>query len=473
MAMIRTDEPSAAPGADLRYHCALLAPGVGDDVKLDRLVVGGDALFSAYWRAADGARLTAAGVVYETRFTGSDAVLQAQRAWSELCGRLAGDAAAQVRAFCGFAFAPGAPRDEYWREWPDGLLVLPEWLVWQRPSGSRIVVRISAVRSGQSPPALEDVEAQWRRFAVEDGTAQQRFAAWALPVDAVAERVSPERVETVDRAAWCRSVQDAATAVQKGRLDKVVLARRERLRWNRPIPVDRVLRALERDYPEATVFAVRLGEQMFVGATPERLVSLAHGQVAVDCLAGTAVRGADEAADEDLARRLLISGKDRVEHDAVVRGVRDDLSGVVERLESPSCPQIRRLKNVSHLFTPMSGVPRAGVTAFSLLARLHPTPAVAGLPREAAIDAIARWETADRGWYAAPIGWVDTAQEGEFVVALRSALIVGQEALLYAGVGVVADSCPENEWAETEWKFSPMRTALQDAANEEERRSAR
>lgn len=460
MAVMQSSEPTVAEQAAVRYHCAAVAAGVDAGADLRQLVARDGAGFAAYWRAADGSSLAAVGAVYEQRFTGRDAIWQAQRAWRELRWRLGGDAAAHVRAFCGFAFAPEAGRDEHWQGWPDGLLVLPEWLMWQPPGGSRLVVQVSEARAGSATEhhATDGREARGRASAALDP--RSRAAVGAAPG---AQSGGLRRAEPIDRAAWRRSVSEAATAVREGRLDKVVLARLEQWTAEQPIRVDEVLQALERDYPEATVFAIRQGGQVFVGATPERLVSLSRGEVAVDCLAGTAKRGADDRADEDFARALLASAKDREEHDAVVRGVRSDLAGLVDRLESPAQPQIRRLKNVLHLFTPVRATPRAGVALLSLLGRLHPTPAVAGLPRQESLAAIARWESMDRGWYAAPIGWVDAEEEGEFVVALRCALIAGNQAVLYAGVGIVADSQPEVEWTETEWKLAPMRAALESA----------
>ncbi len=531
----------------VRYHCAAVAPeSVNGGAPCDP-VARDDQGFAAYWRAVGGARLTAGGAAYEERFTGPDAIAQAQRAWRDLRSLLRGDAAAQVRAFCGFAFAPRTKRDEYWQGWPDGLLVLPEWLAWELPGGERGAVRVTAVRSADEqpwPPQLQMASPEHlrsQRRADHDGTVAKNARPEPAPGMSVAsERERPAnaragpatsgRTRRPDRAEWCAAVAQAAAAVREGRLDKVVLARLEERTAAQPIRVDLVLRALERDYPDATVFAVRQGGQVFVGATPERLVALRHGEIAVDCLAGTARRGtatlgdgggafeggaagdgtsreatagvgtagdgtslepnagvgtaadgtsrdgtgartgvgrmrdadpaAEAASDEDAARALLASAKDRVEHDAVVRGVKADLADVAHGLETAAQPAILRLKNVLHLYTPVRAQSRAGVTALTLLARLHPTAAVAGLPRGAALAAIERWEGMDRGWYAAPIGWVDPDEEGEFVVALRSALIEGNRAVLYAGVGIVADSQSDAEWMETEWKLAPMRTAV-------------
>lgn len=148
----------------------------------------------------------------------------------------------------------------------------------------------------------------------------------------------------------------------------------------------------------------------------------------------------------------------------MLEGIASDLAGAVVSLAHAPAPSVRRLKNVQHLHTPVAGALRPGETVLSVLARLHPTAAVGGLPREGALAAIAAAEGMDRGWYAGPVGWVDADGDGEFAVALRSALLAGNRADLYAGVGVVGESEPAAEWDETEWKLAPVRRALGVAA---------
>src|SRR5690606_10290791 len=163
---------------------------------------------------------------------------------------------------------------------------------------------------------------------------------------------------------------------------------------------------------------------------------------------------------EQAAERLLASAKDRAEHDCVVTTIQNVLRPLCAELHVPAEPSVRRLRHVLHLQTPIRGVLAEDVHLLELADRLHPTPAVGGVPTEQALDWIVRSEPAERGWYASPIGWVDAAGDGELLVALRSALIRGDRVHLYAGAGIVAASEASSEYAETEVKLAGMRTAL-------------
>jgi isochorismate synthase len=207
---------------------------------------------------------------------------------------------------------------------------------------------------------------------------------------------------------------------------------------------------------------VGLAGACFLGATPERLVRLEGRFLKADCLAGSAPRGATEEEDRRLGEALLADAKERHEHALVVQAVREALAPVCSSFCAPETPGLLRMPNVQHLHTPVRGTLRGQTSILELVERLHPTPAAGGLPREAALPLIRRYEPFGRGWYAAPVGWLDALGDGEFAVAIRSALIRGQEALLYAGCGIVAASDPDREYAESCLKLRPMLWALGD-----------
>jgi isochorismate synthase len=232
------------------------------------------------------------------------------------------------------------------------------------------------------------------------------------------------------------------------------------LQLDRPFDVEAVLDRLRAKFPDCTLFAVRRGEATFIGATPETLVSLTGREVRADCLAGTAKRGADEATDGALAEALLADEKERREHALVVRGLTEALAPVCESMDVPSEPGLRRTATVQHLHTPFRGTTDRRRHVLELVARLHPTPATAGLPRATSMALIRQHEGFDRGWYAGPVGWLDANGDGEFCVALRSALVRDETALLYAGCGIVAGSDPEREFVEAGAKLEAMRGAL-------------
>jgi isochorismate synthase len=224
-----------------------------------------------------------------------------------------------------------------------------------------------------------------------------------------------------------------------------------------------VLRALGTRYNDCYLFAIDRGGRCFLGATPERLVRKSGALVKTTCLAGTTRRGGTPDEDEILGADLLASGKNRAEHAVVVHMIAGAMQAVCTDLQRPNTPTLLRLANVQHLYTPIVGRLRDGVSLLDLVARLHPTPAVGGFPRAAALAHIRAVEGMDRGWYAAPVGWLDARGDGEFAVALRSALLHGDTARLFAGCGIMADSEPDAEYAETLVKLRAMLSALEAA----------
>ena len=181
-------------------------------------------------------------------------------------------------------------------------------------------------------------------------------------------------------------------------------------------------------------------------------------------LAGSAPRGATPEEDARLGQGLLASAKDRGEHAIVVRALTDGLEGICDELTMPAEPALLSVANIHHLHTPVSGRLGPGKTLLDAVERLHPTPAVGGWPRAAALRFIREQEGLDRGWYAAPLGWLDRHGAGEFAVGLRSALLEGSTAALFAGCGIVGDSDPAEEYAESRLKLRPMLAALTGCA---------
>jgi isochorismate synthase len=263
---------------------------------------------------------------------------------------------------------------------------------------------------------------------------------------------------------WVSRVGSLARAIGQGQLgvEKVVLARAHQLSRAEPIDAQAALRRLADSYPSCTVFAISRGDGCFLGATPERLIALRNGRASTTALAGSLSRGATQAEDDLLAQQLLHSPKERAEHAIVVNALRDGLAsdGLCSGVIADAQPRVQKLPNLQHLMTPIRGQVAAGRSVLDLVERLHPTPAMGGFPRQRALEIIREWECLDRGWYAGPLGWVNRHGEGEFVVGIRSALVRGNDATLFAGCGIVADSNPEAEYAESGWKLRPMLAAL-------------
>lgn len=282
-------------------------------------------------------------------------------------------------------------------------------------------------------------------------------AARPARIGAVPDRFSLESAAPHEE--FLTRVSAALAEIAGGRLDKVVLAREVVVEANRPFVQADLLERLRALHPSCTTFCL----DGFLGATPELLVRRQGREVASDPLAGTAARSGDPEADARLEAALYSSAKERAEHRAVVDSISSRLAPVTERLEVPPGPEIVRLRNVSHLRTPISGrlaAPGGRVpTALELVALVHPTPAVAGSPVASALEYLEKNEHLDRDRYAGPVGFMRAGGDGAFYLGIRSALVEGASARLFAGVGVVADSEPAAELRETQLKLQAVLAA--------------
>jgi menaquinone-specific isochorismate synthase len=263
---------------------------------------------------------------------------------------------------------------------------------------------------------------------------------------------------TLDGERWMSVVADAVARIGDGDLEKVVLARDLVATAGEPIDVRWPLRRLADNYPMCWTFHV---DGLF-GATPELLVRHERGLVTSRVLAGTIRRTGDDEGDLALAATLARSSKDLEEHEYAVRSVADALEPHCSSMNVPEAPFVLHLPNVMHLATDVAGVVHdaASVSSLRLAEALHPSAAVGGTPTTIATDLIDEIEGMDRGRYAGPVGWMDASGDGEWGIALRSARIDGASVRLYAGCGIVADSDPGAELAETQAKFVPVRDAL-------------
>ncbi|CAM2846820.1 isochorismate synthase [Rariglobus hedericola] len=267
--------------------------------------------------------------------------------------------------------------------------------------------------------------------------------------------------QTTEAGDFRTTVKGGLAAIAAGVVKKIVLARVQDMQTNAPLHPLRLLNGLRERFPECYSFSVANGRgQSFIGASPERLVRVSKGVLETEALAGSARRGQSASEDAALGAELLASEKDRREQGHVLESIVRRLEPLGFAPQFPSQPVLRKLANVQHLHTPVSAVMPAGIHLLDALARLHPTPAVGGSPREEAVARIRDLEGFPRGLYAGAIGWLNARGGGEFLVGIRSALVEGRNARVYAGAGIVAGSDPEREFAETELKFRAMREAL-------------
>lgn len=256
------------------------------------------------------------------------------------------------------------------------------------------------------------------------------------------------------------SVVSALESIDKKHFSKIVLA--DVLDAISPVPfqLTESLNNLRQQYPNCYIFSVGNGQgNYFIGASPERLLGLQNQQLVTDALAGSVPRGKTAVEDAKFAAQLLRSEKERREHQAVI----DFIIQQLQQLDlSPHCSPLKILKlsNIQHLWTPIYARMPAHIHPLDIVAKLHPTPAVAGVPPQIACEQIRCYEHFERSLYAAPLGWVDCEGNGQFIVGIRSALIAGNRARLYAGAGIVAGSDPNRELAEIKLKFQTLLKAL-------------
>lgn len=299
----------------------------------------------------------------------------------------------------------------------------------------------------------------WRTSVLPEGTEDPGWAPRCPPSGSERRHPPDDFRLTAARPhdRWLEVIAEAVEAIGRGRLRKVVLAREVTVEANRPIlPLD-VLGRLRSLYPSCMLFSV----EGFVGASPELLVARSGDLVRAQPMAGTIPRSGDPVVDARLAAGLLASDKDREEHALVVDEVAAGLAPFCVSLDVPAEPSIIPLRNVSHLGTLLTGRLASGApSALGLANLLHPTPAVAGTPTTEALAYIRAVEGLDRGRYAGPVGWMDARGDGEWAVGVRSAELDGTRARLFAGVGVVGDSVPDAELAETQLKLQALLAAV-------------
>jgi menaquinone-specific isochorismate synthase len=302
------------------------------------------------------------------------------------------------------------------------------------------------------PAAVTGVDADGRAWRTEIGPS---VPATSRPLPP-ATRFSVEG--GVSRSAWSDQVRAVLDAIQAGDVDKVVLAREVVVHADARFDARVVVERLGTTQGGCTVFA----DDGLVGASPELLVGRRGQEVWSRPMAGTAPRGATDAGDRAAEAALAASAKDGLEHRLVIDAVVDGLRACGVDVATVRGPEVARLATVIHLATTIAGGvdTRSACSALDLALHLHPTPAVGGAPRDAAVAMLQQLESFDRGRYAGPVGWVDAAGDGEWAVALRCAELDGAAARLVAGAGIVAGSDPDAEWAETQAKFEPMLRVL-------------
>jgi salicylate biosynthesis isochorismate synthase/menaquinone-specific isochorismate synthase len=473
MALRTSPALDAAARAELLARCERAVRrarrGAGEVLTAITVPLGGDADPSAIAFASrrpgepwfcfeqpdrDRAALATLGCVRAIRTRGRDRFERAAAAWRALAGRAEADApdgpaGAGIVAVGGFAFAPEGGAAPHWAGFAPGDLTVPEVALARR--GGDVRLTLAALVAADDVP--EEVVARLeRRFA------ELRRAPLPLLDPAPAGRFTIASVAPPEH--YVGAVARAVERIRAGAFEKIVLAREVAVHAPREHDAAAVFGVLRSAFESCYVFCAGAGDAAFVAASPELLVRREGLRASTVALAGSTRRSADPAVDDHLGEQLLQSEKDREEQAIVARRIALSLRPHAVWVTAPEEPAIVKVANIQHLATPIRAQLTQPRSAVELAGLLHPTPAVGGEPHAVATPQIPALEGFDRGWYAGPVGWTDANEDGEFCVALRCALLRGREARLYAGVGVVRDSDPAAELAETEVKLGALLPVL-------------
>jgi salicylate biosynthesis isochorismate synthase len=345
----------------------------------------------------------------------------------------------------GFAFDPNGGSTSAWSSLAPASLALPRLSICRSGTDTSLTVN-AVVRPGDDAARIV--------AALEARLAGLRAAPLPLLDPHPTSRVEIASVHPPGE--FERTITAATDRIRAGEMSKVVLAREVLVSSAAAYDPAAVFGAIREQFPSCFCFCCGTPEAAFIGASPELLLRRSGASVSTVALAGSTRRSSDPAVDDHLGEQLLRSDKDRREHEIVAARIAHALRQHAVWVEAAPEPEIVKVANIQHLATPIVAQLADPRSAVELAGLLHPTPAVGGEPWSAAAPAIAELEQMDRGWYAGPVGWMDATEDGEFCVALRSALLRDREARLYAGVGVVAGSDPAAELAETEIKLGAL-----------------
>ncbi|HUA73122.1 MAG TPA: isochorismate synthase [Solirubrobacteraceae bacterium] len=400
-----------------------------------------------------GAALVGLGEAIELSGSGEQRFREATERWRKLSAHAVGPSSdgddAGLVALGGFAFAPDGGAAPHWQGYAPASLVVPEVALRRRGEDGERRVRMTLTALAQPDDLPEQLlgrllkrvaELHERPLPLLDPAPAGRFQ--------VASAMPPEHFES--------AVARATELIAAGEMQKIVLAREVQVHAPRAHDPAAVVGVLRAEFPSCFTFCVGRGDGAFVAASPELLVRREGQRVSTLALAGSTRRSADPAVDDHLGEQLLRDPSYREEHAIVARRIERMLRRHAVWVAAAPEPELVRIANIQHLATPIRAQLAQPIDALGLVGLMHPTPAVGGEPLKQAAPLIPALEGLDRGWYTGPVGWTDATGDGEFCVALRCALLRGEVARCYAGNGIVRDSEPAAELAETEVKLQAL-----------------
>jgi len=419
--------------------------------------------FQYYWEKPNEEFAFAAGECLErVQTTGYNRFKQASKLGKNLLGRIfhisqIKHTKAHVHLLGGFSFFDHNVHKD-WRNFGAGSFTLPAWQIIKEGKLGLITVTVPIRESETFDSLVSSVNSKLEELQPVCDINQYKEVSKCKSSAAhiIEDKYSKKR--------WVENVTKAKQYISTGDFEKIVIARKLTVHTEGRISGTCILNQLRQQYPDCYSFLIQHDNSpAFIGSTPERLASFKQQILLTEGLAGSISRGKTASEDATLEHQLINSEKDKKEHAFVVDAIEKNLQPYAETVDHPRKPEVKKLSNVQHLFTPITAFLKDGISRTAVFEDLHPTPAVGGFPKEKAVPHIHELEDFDRGWYAAPVGWINASGEGEFAVAIRSGLIKEKEAHFFAGCGIVEASDPNKEWDETNLKFTPMLSALKFA----------
>jgi menaquinone-specific isochorismate synthase len=353
--------------------------------------------------------------------------------------------------FCSFTFFESQQNNH--SPFPRATVILPSYQIVRKKQDCVLVINLAIARDTELQDLLRAI--------------QNKITAFTQSINHLNSNLSGKQVKEIEREVTFQtlynfrsSVASALKSIQEKQFSKIVLAHALEVISDAPFKIVESLNNLRQTYPDCYIFSLGNGRgHHFIGASPERLLSVRDGELITDALAGSAPRGKNATEDDRFAKKLLRSEKEKREHQAVTEFITQRLEQLgLKPQRSPL--KLLKLSNIQHLWTPIYAKLPSNIHPLEIVAKLHPTPAVAGVPTEIACEQIRQYESFDRGLYAAPIGWINYQENGEFIVGIRSASIEKNRARLYAGAGIVSGSDPDKEMAEIQLKLQALLKAL-------------
>lgn len=427
-------------------------------------ILGSANEFRYYWEIPDRGHAIAGGGAVETlKSTGPDRFQDMAKKIEDVKEKLheiteTKHSMAGLHFLGGFSFSD-FNSGKHWRSFGSASFTIPEWMV-VKDGKLCLLTLTKKIEKSHTPGKLTE---QLSETATHIARKLSEYDESILKPELLKSGSNAYSIQPNNNAYknWISGINQAKELMQDGIFEKIVLARELKLKTNHPVSATRALNKLRNSYPGCYSFLIQHGKEgVFLGSTPERLVSFNAHYLLTEGLAGSISRGDTATEDAVLEKKLLNSSKNLREHQYVVSAIRQRLEAFAGKLQNVPRPVVKKLSNVQHLYTPIRAQLNQNLNPCLIVEKMHPTPAVGGFPTDKALPYIPQLEQFDRGWYAGPVGWLNNRGDGEFSVAIRSGLISDNTVRFFAGCGIVSDSDPESEWEETKLKFIPMLSAL-------------